>query len=214
MEYQQHLQEPSVHLLQQFGECAGNASVPKQGDIRSAPAVSAAAESSGLTKGIINSSPDLPWKIALTIDDLSSTDDGEDSIQCIDNSENDRTYVRDLAPVAANTTLMVRNVPALYTQELLIQEWPQDGSWDFLYLPRSNSGAGRFNLTYAFINFVSEAYAVEFKARWHKKRLACFSSKKALNMSFAEVQGLEANLDQLQRKRVRMQSQPVVALSQ
>jgi len=97
------------------------------------------------------------------------------------------------------TTLMVRNVPVMYTQEMLLLEWQNVGAYDFLYLPRT----GQTNLSYAFINFVSEAHAMAFKAQWHKKRMAHFTSRKPLNISFADVQGLEANILQLKKKRVR-----------
>lgn len=110
------------------------------------------------------------------------------------------------------TTLMVRNVPVMYTQELLLFEWPNSGTYDFMYLP--HSCALQRNLSYAFINFTSEAAALAFKARWQKKRLAHFTSRKPLNISFADVQGLEANLMQLKKKRVRRikvhQCQPVI----
>lgn len=110
------------------------------------------------------------------------------------------------------TTLMVRNVPVMYTQDVLVSEWPNNGTYDFLYLPRS--AAGKSNLSYAFINFTTEAHAEYFRFQWQKKRLAQFSAKKALNISFAEVQGLWANLAQLKKKRVRRieirQCQPIV----
>lgn len=143
-------------------------------------------------------------------EEQSSTNDGEEELlECTDDGESDDLSVPTEPAAKGQTTLMVRNVPVMYTQEMLIEEWPNDGSYDFLYLPRS--GAGRWNLSYAFINFESEAQAVKFKAQWQKKRLAHFSAKKPLNISFAEVQGLEANLAQLKKKRVRWQSHFVVA---
>jgi len=98
------------------------------------------------------------------------------------------------------TTLMVRNVPVMYTQQLLLKEWRNDGIYDFLYLPRSS--VGQTNLSFAFINFVSEAHALAFKEKWHKQRMARFTARKPLNISFADVQGLRANILQVTRKRV------------
>jgi len=98
------------------------------------------------------------------------------------------------------TTLMVRNVPVMYTQQLLLKEWKNDGIYDFLYLPRSS--VGQTNLSFAFINFVSEAHALAFKEKWHKQRMARFTARKPLNISFADVQGLRANILQVTRKRV------------
>lgn len=112
------------------------------------------------------------------------------------------------------TTLMIRNVPLMYTQELLMQEWPADGAYDFLYLPRTCTG--QTNLSFAFINFISEANAMAFREMWQKRRLANFSSRKPLNISYADVQGLEANLAQIRVKRARRanvrQCVPVVVL--
>lgn len=111
------------------------------------------------------------------------------------------------------TTLMIRNVPLMYTQELLIKEWPINGEYDLLYLPRT----GDANLSYAFVNFVSEAHAEAFKAHWQKKRLAHFTSRKPLNIGYAEVQGLKDNLQELKKKRARRmqlrQCEPIVLLS-
>jgi len=110
------------------------------------------------------------------------------------------------------TTLMVRNVPVMYTQDMLLEEWKNVGTFDFLYLPRT--AGGQTNLSYAFINFTTEAEAVAFQSTWHKKRLAEFTARKPLNISVAEVQGLRANLTQLRKKRSRCsdtrQSQPLV----
>lgn len=150
----------------------------------------------------------------------SSTSDDEqlNDLANLDANDDDDA-VQSTAPHCPNqrclTTLMVRNVPLMYTQELLVREWSNGGTYDFLYLPRS--AAGQTNLSYAFINFVSEAHAEKFKAHWQKRRLAHFSSRKPLNISFAEVQGLEANLVQLAKKRVRRikmrHCQPVVVVN-
>mmetsp|Transcript_154240 Transcript_154240/g.494566 ORF Transcript_154240/g.494566 Transcript_154240/m.494566 type:complete len:266 (+) Transcript_154240:194-991(+) len=144
-------------------------------------------------------------------DDMSTTDEGS--------SEN-TFQAAAFCPVAGQhatttqdkTTLMVRNVPVMYTQDLLLEEWKNVGTFDFLYLPRT--AGGQTNLSYAFINFTTEAEAVAFQSTWHKKRLAEFTARKPLNISVAEVQGLRANLTQLRKKRSRCsdtrQSQPLV----
>lgn len=97
------------------------------------------------------------------------------------------------------TTLMVRNIPVMYTQEMLLMEWPNNNTYDFLYLPYSCSM--QRNLTYAFINFTSTAAACEFKAKWQKMRLAHYMARKPLNISFADLQGRDDNLLQLKKKR-------------
>jgi len=135
----------------------------------------------------------------------SSTDiDGE--VEPLDSFEGEDDYTTCIAPPPglssgqSMTTLMVRNIPVMYTQEMLMLEWPNHG-YDFLYLPRSC--AGQTNLSYAFLNFRSEELAMAFRAVWQKKRLAHFRARKSLNISFADIQGLKAHLQQLKKKRVR-----------
>lgn len=110
------------------------------------------------------------------------------------------------------TTLMVRNVPVMYTQEMLVLEWPNNATYDFLYLPYSCSM--QRNLSYCFINFTSERAAMAFKNHWQKRRLSQFSSRKPLNISIADVQGRECNLLELDKKRVKRikveQCQPLI----
>mmetsp|Transcript_79100 Transcript_79100/g.256478 ORF Transcript_79100/g.256478 Transcript_79100/m.256478 type:complete len:281 (+) Transcript_79100:73-915(+) len=111
-----------------------------------------------------------------------------------------------------STTVMVRNIPVMYTQDMLVSEWKDAGVFDFLYLPRS--GDGHTNLTYAFINFVFEQDALAFKEFWQKKRLAELVARKPLNISFADVQGLNGNLMQLKKKTTPLmearQCQPII----
>jgi hypothetical protein len=97
------------------------------------------------------------------------------------------------------TTLMIRNIPPKYTQETLVLEWPNHGTYDFFYLPYSCST--QQNLTYAFINFTSHEAALQFKSRWEKRRLNQFSNRKPLTISCADVQGRDENIWQLKKKR-------------
>jgi hypothetical protein len=110
------------------------------------------------------------------------------------------------------TTLMVRNIPLDYTQEMLAEEWPCDQSYDFLYLPCSLSAER--NLTYAFINFYTEQAAFAFQKRWHKKRLCRFDSRKALNVGISSVQGRDASIWLMKQKRANerkcKKTQPII----
>lgn len=68
------------------------------------------------------------------------------------------------------TTWLVRGIPSSMTLQGLLEWWPIDGTWDLLYFPlRGDGGRPR---GYAFINFVDEARAVEFRERWHGALLA------------------------------------------
>jgi hypothetical protein len=85
------------------------------------------------------------------------------------------------------TTLMIRNIPTWYTQEMLLNEWPNDGTYNLLYLPfcfRTKK-----NLAFAFVNFTRAEYAEAFRERWHKKGLQQHTSRKLLDVSVADVQG-------------------------
>jgi len=90
------------------------------------------------------------------------------------------------------TTLVVRNVPARYTKEMLMQEWPPNGTYDFLYLPfnfKQKRTAG-----FVYVNCTSHEAAVNFYSQWHGKSLRDQGTSKRLTIGVAEAQGLEANL--------------------
>jgi len=94
--------------------------------------------------------------------------------------------------ISGSTTLVVRNIPARYTKERLLLEWPPDGTYDFLYLPfnfRLGKPAG-----HAILNFTCNEAALSFYYRWHRQRLSPTSSEPKLKIIKAEVQGLEENL--------------------
>jgi len=101
----------------------------------------------------------------------------------------------------ARTTVMVRNIPFHYTQEMLLSEFPCRESFDFLYLPQSVSSAR--NLSYAFINFRTEELALQFQQTWNQTRLAHFASRKPLNVIFSSIQGRDACLWVLNQNQAR-----------
>lgn len=154
--------------------------------------------------------PAMPMKSTLDEDVLSTTDEGGSSEHSFDMAACGQVSSDNM--LQGKTTLMVRNVPVMYTQALLLEEWKDVGVFDFLYLPRT--AGGQVNLSYAFINFMCEADAVAFQSAWQKKRLSQFTSRKPLNVSFAEVQGLHANVTQLRKKRSKCtdsrENQPLV----
>jgi len=126
-------------------------------------------------------------------EDTHEADSGCSSICSTSSTSGKATFALESTSSERLTTIMVRNVPVRYSRALLMKEWPNNGSYDYLYLPLSASGR---NLSYAFINFTSEAHAQAFKEKWQKKRMPLYSSKKALNISAAHLQGLDANLAQ------------------
>mmetsp|Transcript_125533 Transcript_125533/g.360890 ORF Transcript_125533/g.360890 Transcript_125533/m.360890 type:complete len:436 (+) Transcript_125533:119-1426(+) len=97
------------------------------------------------------------------------------------------------------TTLMIRGLPQDRTQEDMLKLWPTSvWKYDFFFLPR-NIG-GKCNFGYAFVNFISEAHARAFKAAWHRVSLP--SQERTIAITFADVQGFEANMARLSGKRV------------
>ncbi|CAE8609511.1 unnamed protein product [Polarella glacialis] len=98
------------------------------------------------------------------------------------------------------TTLVVRNIPARYNQEVLLTEFGPDGSFDLFFLPYSFKD-GR-TMGYAFINFVTHASALEFQQRWHRQFLQDHGRTKHLDVAAATVQGLRANLAQFNAKSI------------
>lgn len=145
-------------------------------------------------------------------DASSNNEPSHDDESSIDGDARLDQLIATLSARSAQTTLMIRNVPVLYTREMLLAEWPNDGTYDFLYLPYSCSM--QRNLSYAFVNFTSESAALAFVQQWQKKRLMHYTSRKPLNISFADVQGLDSNLWQLKKKRVKRikinQCQPMI----
>jgi hypothetical protein len=90
------------------------------------------------------------------------------------------------------TSVMVRHIPAKYTQKQLFAEVQEiTDEFDFLYLPTARIGVK--SLGYAFINFKSAAIAVDFTKKFqdHSFKLSPGSKKRAA-VCDSDVQGLDA----------------------
>jgi RNA recognition motif-containing protein len=94
------------------------------------------------------------------------------------------------AAADVKTTVMIRNIPNKYTQEImlsLLEEAGLNGSFDFFYLPidfRNRCGLG-----YSFLNFLTHADAEKAYQYFHKRRWDEFNSKKVCEVTYARVQG-------------------------
>lgn len=117
-----------------------------------------------------------------------------------DEPGSDDAFVEPPGEVGCVTTLMVRNIPTSLSQDLLLELWPIDGTYDLMYLPRHAKGNSHSG--YAFMNFTSAAFAAEFLQSWQKRRMVHGGVSKRLNIIPAEVQGFEANVRQMKKKRV------------
>jgi len=100
-------------------------------------------------------------------------------------------------------TVMMRNLPNKFTQQLLIEEMDAAGFWglyDFLYLPIDpETGA---NKGYSFLNFVDPSYAWIFRVTFEGRRLGRFNSNKVVTITPAALQGFEANYAHYSSSRV------------
>lgn len=98
-------------------------------------------------------------------------------------------------PFNSLVTLMVRNIPSRFDQHSLLtfiaaHNFRPVTHFDFFYLPidfKSSKCLG-----YAFLSFVSAETAAAFKAALSGLAMSSNSSKR-LEITFARVQGLEAN---------------------
>jgi hypothetical protein len=101
------------------------------------------------------------------------------------------------------TTVMMRNLPNKYTQQMLLSEISQAGflgTFDFLYLPIDPET--KANRGYAFLNFVSPSYAWMFKMTYEGRKMNHFNSNKVASVMKATLQGFEANYAHYSTTRV------------
>lgn len=104
------------------------------------------------------------------------------------------------------TTLVVRNIPITFTKEMVLQELPPDGTYNFFYLPfsfKQKKIAG-----YLFLNFISHAAASAFHSQWHGRPLHAQMCSHKLNICAAEVQGLEENVRHLINCKIKRIKNP------
>jgi len=95
------------------------------------------------------------------------------------------------------TTLMIRNIPNVYTRAMLVEELGSlrlDGAYDFLYLPIDKSTL--WNVGYAFVNFRDPVVAARCMKTMSSYVFNCFEhgSGKVTRVCEAHLQGLERNL--------------------
>jgi len=104
------------------------------------------------------------------------------------------------------TTLMVRNIPNVYTRSMLIEELDGlgfEGDYDFIYLPIDKST--QWNVGYAFVNFKTPEAArrcVTDVADYTFDRFE-HGSRKVAQISVAHIQGLEKNLEYYSKTAVQ-----------
>ncbi|CAE8713512.1 unnamed protein product [Polarella glacialis] len=90
-------------------------------------------------------------------------------------------------------TMMMRNLPNRYKQEMVREEVEKSGfsdAFDILYLPLDPKT--RVNRGYAFINFKTALQASQFKATFDGYRMQKSNSHKAVSVVPAKLQGFDA----------------------
>ena len=77
------------------------------------------------------------------------------------------------------TTLMIRNIPNKYTEEMLLSKFDHlvPGAFDFFYLPMDEKN--KCNVGYAFINVSAQPFVPVIYDLLHNKKWDRFNSEKA-----------------------------------
>ena len=87
------------------------------------------------------------------------------------------------------TTVMIRNIPIKYTDEILIEALNEfNGKYDCLYMPYDYEKNG--NKGYAFINFVNPLHILLFYERFNGSKWQHFESPKICELNMAHFQGV------------------------
>ena len=103
------------------------------------------------------------------------------------------------------TTVMIRNIPIKYTDEILIEALNEfDGKYDCLYMPYDYEKNG--NKGYAFINFVNPLHILYFYEKFNGEKWAHFESSKICELNCAHFQGI--NEIQKHAKNYKGQKKP------
>eukprot|EP00405_Crypthecodinium_cohnii_P036338 CAMPEP_0206540604 /NCGR_PEP_ID=MMETSP0325_2-20121206/9088_1 /ASSEMBLY_ACC=CAM_ASM_000347 /TAXON_ID=2866 /ORGANISM="Crypthecodinium cohnii, Strain Seligo" /LENGTH=383 /DNA_ID=CAMNT_0054038327 /DNA_START=51 /DNA_END=1202 /DNA_ORIENTATION=+ len=102
------------------------------------------------------------------------------------------------------TTLMLRNIPAMYTQDMLLEEIVEcmgsSDFFDFFYLPWDLQND--CNVGYAFVNFRDIGSAERFSRLFSNWNFRKFDSRKSCKVYPAHIQGLENNVRHLMNRAV------------
>lgn len=108
------------------------------------------------------------------------------------------------------TTVMLRNIPNKYTQDMLtakLYKLGYKGEVDFLYLPVDFKN--KCNVGYAFLNFRKSSACTRFANEFHGakswEKLPGFRSRKVCEVSAARFQGCDENVARLQSSPVMVQ---------
>jgi hypothetical protein len=116
--------------------------------------------------------------------------------------ENEFDLVRVMQGVDYRTTIMIRNIPNKYSQQMLIDFINEShrGKYDFLYLRMDFKN--RCNVGYAFCNMVDSNAIISFAQRVVGKKWTRFNSDKVCMLSYANIQGKLALIEKFRNSSV------------
>jgi len=121
-----------------------------------------------------------------------------------DRPNRERGLAQKYANAGQITTLMLRNIPSMYTQDMLLEEiidcMGSSESFDFFYLPWDLQND--CNVGYAFINFRDVASAERCTRIFTNFNFRNFDSRRTCKVFPAHIQGLENNLRHLMDRAV------------
>jgi len=111
------------------------------------------------------------------------------------------------------TTLMVRNLPRLVTQDMLVAAIHHEGffgTYHFLYVPmdsrsRGNGGVAT-NRGFAFVDLMSPDLAKSFYLAFHNRPFFCREAREPLEVRKARLQGLDQLVQYFATKTSKLRS--------
>jgi len=108
------------------------------------------------------------------------------------------------------TTIMIRNIPNKYTQQMLLEAINANfyGLFDFFYLPIDFKN--RCNMGYAFVNFKDPKTVAKFSQEFSGKMWGKFHSKKICSITYARIQGLEALVKNFEKSSIILSEDPEI----
>lgn len=107
-----------------------------------------------------------------------------------------------LASKDLRTSIMIKNIPNKYSQQLLLEAIDKDfhGKYDFFYLPIDFKN--KCNVGYAFLNFLSPLGIVQFHALFSERKWELFNSSKVCEVTYGRIQGRSALIQHFQASSV------------
>jgi len=105
------------------------------------------------------------------------------------------------------TTLMVKNIPKKYNQEMLLETIDEHhkGRYDFFYLPIDFKN--KCNVGYAFINFIDHLSVPAFYNEFNQKKWQKFNSSKVCRITYARIQGKSAFIEHFRNSSLMSEDQ-------